>query len=216
MGGADGIVRLEPSQLRRAGEVLSRAFHDDPFYVTLLPEEGSRPKRLAWFMERMLRYGLLRGHVYTTPEVEGVACWFPPGLGQPSGIDILLSGLFALPLRLGVGPYRRLTAFTGYADPIRHRNAPDAHWYLVFLGVDRPGRGRGLGGRLLQPVLRRADEEKLACYLETENQGNLPFYARHGFALAEAGREPRYGVRMWGLLRPPVEGFVRAEPAGGG
>ena len=58
----DGVVRLKRSQRRHAAEVLARAFHDDPFYVTLVPDERGRPGRLAWFMERMLQYGLLYGH----------------------------------------------------------------------------------------------------------------------------------------------------------
>ena len=205
MSGIDGIVRLEPSQTRKAGEVLARAFHDDPFYATLLPDEERRPKRLAWLMERMLRYGLLYGHVYATPAVEGVACWFPPGHLQPTAADILRSGLYGLPLRLGVGAYRRLTAFTSYADPIRQRCVSEAHWYLLLLGVDHAHQGQGLGGRLIQPVLTRADNDGVACYLETEKEANVPFYARRGFSLAEAGREPRYGVRMWGLLRPVTQ-----------
>ncbi len=202
MGEVDGVVRLERSQTRRASEVLARAFLDDPFYEALLPDEASRPKRLAWFMEKMLRYGLPYGHVYTTPAVEGVACWFPPGHSNPAAGDILRSGLYALPLRLGFATYRRLTDFTTYTGGMRARSVPEPHWYLLLLGVDDPCRGQGLGGRLLQPVLTRATDEGVACYLETEKEKNLNFYARHGFQLAEAGREPRHGVRTWGLLRP--------------
>ena len=202
MAGVGGVVRLERAQTGKAAEVLARAFHDDPFYVTLMPDAQSRPPRLAWFMERMLRYGLQYGHVYTTPDVEGVACWFPPGHTRLTAADILRSGLYALPLRLGMGVHRRLTAFTGYTEPIRHRCVPTPHWYLLLLGVDRPCQGQGIGGRLLRTVVDRATAEGVACYLETENESNVEFYVRYGFRLAEAGCEPRYGIRMWGLLRP--------------
>ncbi len=205
MAGVDGVVKLERAMQRKAAEVLARAFHDDPFYTALLPDPKSRPGRLAWFMESMLRYGLPYGHVYTTPALEGVACWFPPGHTGLTAVDILRSGLYVLPFRLGLGVQRRLTAFTGYTEPIRRRCVPTPHWYLLLLGVDRSRQGQGLGGRLLRPILERAEAEGLACYLETENEGNVEFYARHGFRLAEAGREPRYGVRMWGLLRPAAQ-----------
>lgn len=198
----DGVVRLKRSQRRHAAEVLARAFHDDPFYVTLVPDERGRPGRLAWFMERMLQYGLLYGHVYATPAVEGAACWFPPGHTHPTAGDILRSGLYALPLLLGLGGYRRLTAFLRFAEGMRARCVTAPHWYLLLLGVDHPHRGKGLGGRLMQPVLKRATQDGVPCYLETENEGNVEFYARHGFRLAEAGREPRHGVRTWGLIRP--------------
>jgi GNAT superfamily N-acetyltransferase len=204
MTGVDGVVRLEGPCTQKAAEVLARAFFDDPFYAALLPNEASRSRKMTWFMERMLRYGLGYGHVYTTPAVEGVACWFPPGHTSPGAGDILRSGLSALPLRLGLGAYRRLSDFMAYTDALRTRHVPDPHWYLLLLGVDHPCRGQGLAGRLLQPVLERASREGRACYLETEKERNLRFYARHGFHLAEAGREPRHGVQTWALLRPPT------------
>ncbi len=202
MSDTDGIVLLKRSRIRRAAEVLARAFHDDPLYRTVLPEEARRPGRLAWLMARMLRYGLLHGHVYTTEAVEGVACWLPPGHARLTAADIVRSGLYAIPLRLGFGAYRRLTAFTGYSEPIRHRCVPEPHWYLMLLGVDPPCQGQGIGGRLIWPVLDRAEGNGVACYLETEKEENVRFYGRYGFRPAEAGREPRYGVHTWGLLRP--------------
>jgi ribosomal protein S18 acetylase RimI-like enzyme len=197
-----GVVRLERSQAGRASEVLARAFHDDPFYAALLPDEAGRPRKLAWLMQRMLRYGLLYGHVYATPALEGVACWFPPRHVHPSAGDIVRSGLYALPVVLGWSACRRFVDFTRYAERMRARCVTTPHWYLMLLGVDHPYRGHGLGGRLLEPLLTKATHEKVACYLETENERNVGFYARYGFSLAEAGQEPRHGVRVWGLLRP--------------
>lgn len=202
MTDADGVVKLERSRVRQAAEVLARAFHEDPFYRSLLPDEKGRPKRLAWFMERMLRYGLLHGHVYTTPGMKGVACWFPPGHEHPAAADIVRAGLYAIPMRLGFGAYRRFADFARFAEAMRTRCVTAPHWYLLLLGVDHASRGRGLGGRLMQPVLRRATRDGVPCYLETENEGNVDFYARYGFRLAEAAREPRHGVHTWGLLRP--------------
>ena len=153
MAGVDGVVRLERSQTREAAEVLARAFHDDPFYEAILPDEESRPKRLAWFMEKLLRYGLPYGHVYTTPAVAGVACWFPPGHLSPAAGDILRSGLYALPVRLGFGAYRRLTDFMKYAETVRVRRVPEPHWYLLLLGVD--GKGVKSGHRTVKLEERR-------------------------------------------------------------
>lgn len=204
--GVDGIVRLERSQTDQASEVLARAFHDDPVYRAALPDAEKRPKRLAWLMAKAVRYSLLYGQVYTTPEVEGVACWLPPGQSHLTVGGILRSGLYALPLRLGFGAYRRLTAIMSYTDAVRRRCVPQAHWYLWVLGVDVHHQRQGLGGRLLQPVLMRAEDAGVACYLETEKERNVRFYERHGFRVTEAGWEPRHGVRTWGLLR---EGATR-------
>ena len=43
----------------------------------------------------------------------------------------------------------------------------------------------GLGTRLLEPTLERADREKLACYLETSDRDNIAFYERFGFEVVD-------------------------------
>jgi GNAT superfamily N-acetyltransferase len=70
-----------------------------------------------------------------------------------------------------------------------------------MLGVDLSRQRQGIGGRLLQPVLEKADDTGVACYLETEKEKNLRFYERHGFRMVEVGRDPQQGVQTWGLLR---------------
>ncbi len=195
------IVLLERSRIEAAAGVLARAFAGDPLYRNVFPEDGTRLGKMNWLMTRMLRYGLRYGHVYTTPAVEGVACWFPPGHDRLGVGDVLRSGLYGLPFRLGVGPCRRLLAFMAFADEIRARRVPEPHWYLLLLAVDRPHRRKGLGGRLMGPILEEAAAGGTPCYLETEREENLGFYRRHGFEVVEEGREPTYGVRTWGLRR---------------
>jgi hypothetical protein len=53
----------------------------------------------------------------------------------------------------------------------------------------------------MQPVLGRATEESVACYLETMNSVNVPFYERHGFHVVSEGEAPGSGLRIWAMLR---------------
>ena len=54
-----------------------------------------------------------------------------------------------------------------------------------MLGVEPSAQGKGLGGRLLEPVLQQADSEGLPAYLETDKERNLAFYARFRFGLVD-------------------------------
>jgi GNAT superfamily N-acetyltransferase len=38
------------------------------------------------------------------------------------------------------------------------------HWYLEIMVVNPASQGQGVGSRLLQPILKQASEEGLACY----------------------------------------------------
>ena len=54
------------------------------------------------------------------------------------------------------------------------------HWYLETMGVDPAAQRQGLGGRLLEPVLRIADRDRVDCYLETADPRNADYYPATG------------------------------------
>ena len=74
------------------------------------------------------------------------------------------------------------------------------HWYLLGLGVSPLYQGLGVGGSLIQPILERADKEGLPCYLETDTDGAVRFYQRHGFEIIRTGEQP---VKFWTMKREP-------------
>jgi ribosomal protein S18 acetylase RimI-like enzyme len=197
-------VRLEPSKRRQAAAMLTRAFQDDPLYRAVLPEAEKRRKLLFWLHDKMLRYCSLYGTMYSLPSLEGAACWLPPGQTEITIGRILRSGLIGMPLRMGPAAYMRMSAYMERSNELRRRNSPDAHWYLWVLGVDLPHQGKGIGGRLIRPVLEQADASGTVCYLETETERNLAFYARHGFRVVADATFPRLDVRTWSLVREPL------------
>jgi ribosomal protein S18 acetylase RimI-like enzyme len=80
--------------------------------------------------------------------------------------------------------------------------AEPPHWYLAILGTDPDAQGRGLGSRLLAPVLERCDEDGVGAYLESSKERNIAFYARHGFRVTRTWRLPR-GPLLWAMWRDP-------------
>ena len=66
------------------------------------------------------------------------------------------------------------------------RRKPKApHVYLFTIGVARAARGKGLGRRLLAPVLAACDVAGLPAYLENSNPLNTPLYEGAGFRTLE-------------------------------
>ena len=60
----------------------------------------------------------------------------------------------------------------------------EPHAYLAMLGVDPSRQGRGLGARLIAPMLARCDDQGTLAWLESTNPGNHAFYRRMGFEVA--------------------------------
>jgi ribosomal protein S18 acetylase RimI-like enzyme len=61
------------------------------------------------------------------------------------------------------------------------------YWYLEAVGVEPAAQGMGIGTRLIEPVLGRADEAAQLCYLETMTERNVAWYRRLGFEVRSAG-----------------------------
>jgi GNAT superfamily N-acetyltransferase len=99
--------------------------------------------------------------------------------------------------------FGRFTQVLAYLEPFHKRDVPVRHWYLSILGVDPARQGQGLGGALLQPILSRADEEGVPCYLETGQPKAISFYRKHGFEVVVQDVEPKSGLRFWTFRREP-------------
>jgi len=199
-----GIVHLGARQVKAAGEMLGRAFFDNPMSVYLLPDEAKRLRPLSWMFGRSTRYGHLYGEVYTTADaVEGVAVWLSPASPPMNRERVTSAGMASMPQKLGPEAYQRLMAMRSHFDELRRRDAPEPHWYLWVLGVDPPRQGQGVGGALLQPVLAQADTEGLPCYVETDKERNVPFYRKHGFEVVVEDDLPGGGMHYWTMKRPP-------------
>ncbi|MBN1978367.1 MAG: GNAT family N-acetyltransferase [Anaerolineae bacterium] len=198
------IVRLEAARRGRAGGVLAQAFRDDPAYIVAMPRADKRADVLAWLFDRVVYYSLLYGEVYITSSLEGVVCWLPPGQTHVTLWRVVRSGLHATPLRMGLAAYRRFDAYMGYADAFHARYAPESHWYLWAIGVAPASQGKGIGSRLMQPILKRADADGKACYLETGTEGNARFYEKHGFKVVGGGKVPKLGIQVLAMVREPA------------
>jgi len=198
------LTQLGPNSIGEAGQVLGRAFHDDPYWSWVLPVEYKRAQVLPWFMEVWVRYCCKYGEVYTTADkVEGVAVWLPPGRSSSSPVRLMLTGMVFTPLKFGLAAFGRLMSSTNYVERLHKRDVPLHHWYLPTLGVDPPCQGQGVGSVLLQPILARSDAEGLPCYLETEKQRNVLFYNRHGFDVVVEVDLPKGGPHIWTMKREP-------------
>ncbi len=199
-------IRLEAHLSRQASAVMGRAFENDPGWQYLIPDHARRLRLLPSFFHIVVSYSLRYGEVYTTPALEGVACWLPPGNTTPLFSRLARIGMreARLGLELGWAGFRRYTVMEAYVDAVHKQCAPGQHWYLWAIGVDPACQGQGIGGMLMQPVFARAGADGLPCYLETSKERNVTFYKNHGFSVVSEGVVPKSSLRVWAMLRKPL------------
>ena len=196
------LVRLEKSHIKPAAEVLARAFQDHPILVYFIPDASVRRDKLHYIFERAVFYGVLYGEVYaTSPNLEGVAIWLPSETADMTLWRLIRVGMLFLFFRLGAGFISRGLRIADFLSSVQQRYAPLRYWLLQFLGVDPDHQGKGYSGTLLKPMFARIDQEHLPCYLDTEEEENVPLYQRYGFKVVEELTIPGTDIRLWAMLR---------------
>ena len=188
--------------LGEAARLLARAFADDPVLSYYFRPGWRRMPAFRAFFRAALWEGLPAGQTYAATSggrLVGVALWLPPAAGRPSRWARARSMVALLPLRL-MFPHAARALFAGF-HALESHHPHEPHWYLAFVGIEPSQQGRGIGRRLLAPVLDEADRNADGCYLETPFPATHSFYRSLGFTeLAEL--HPFAGA-------PPVTSFVR-------
>jgi ribosomal protein S18 acetylase RimI-like enzyme len=194
-------MEIKKSDLAILSRVLSRAFFTNPMTLYCLPDESERSNKLEWFLRIALRCGNKYGSVQTTDSEEGAAIWLSPSNVYLNLFQLLKQGFSAAPLRLGMGPLGRLFNCLNYFEKLQRTDMPDDNWHLFLPGVNPPRQGKGIGSRLIKPILQRADAEKTSCYLETDKPGNVNFFQKNGFKINREDDVPKGGPHFWTMIR---------------
>lgn len=169
-----------------AAAALVASHADYPAFRHVFPDARRRARALGAFFRATVHDAVPFGAVQAAVDerkVLGVAVWLPPGtfpwsaLRKARATPSFIRVLAAYPSAFGT--------FVRYGSNAERAHPRERHWYLEVLGI-RPGSQRqGLGTRLIQPVLDRADADGDPCLLETSDRTNVPYYERFGFSVID-------------------------------
>jgi ribosomal protein S18 acetylase RimI-like enzyme len=171
-----------PAAAAAAAQVLCRSHAEYPAFRLLFPDPVRRRRVLRPFLAATARDAARHGRLDVArigDHIAGVALWMPPGAWPPSaGRKVRMTPALTVAL-LAAGGRARPWLRTGAA---LEADTSDG-WYLVALGVDPSAQRRGVGDRLLRPVLALADAEGATVGLHTSDPANVDYYRRSGFTV---------------------------------
>lgn len=190
------VRQAEHKDIPALAKALAGAFYDDPVVGFAWPDDAKRLRRAERSFAGHLDTLWGRRTVHTDPEFSAVAVWAEPDKWKFSLGATARIALTTMRTRV------RTAALLAYlrTDAL-HPDEP--HWYLEFLGTVPEKQGKGHGGKVLAPVLARADEEGVAVWTWSSNKRNLPFYHRHGFAVLDELPFARGGPSIYPIRREP-------------
>ena len=183
--------------------ILTRAFWDYAVSHLLAPDEATRHRLLPWMYERCVRHAAVQGGVITL-DAGGAALWLDSQVG-PSLTEAWRAGLVTLPLRTGLGAYRRMSAHEAVTHHLVDGAGAARYGYLWFAGVDPAAQGRGLGRELLRQTFTAMAARGLrVCLLSTEEAVNTRIWSRLGFEEIAAVPKTPGGLPLW-IFRQDIE-----------
>ncbi len=202
---SDNLI-LKSRMYRKFSEALYSALADDPFYSTMEKRVGDLSKSkeaMLCYYDYSIYEAACYGHVFQ-PEVEtyGISVWSTPLNAQEAAQksedkkSMILSQMGKSCLQA----YEEINAFmSGAAEPL----ISDRDWYLSIVGILPEYQGKGLGGNLIQPILKKADAVGISTFLETFTPRNMPFYERLGYETLGVFLEPVTRSNYWLMRREP-------------
>jgi GNAT superfamily N-acetyltransferase len=202
---AGSAIPLEPSQADELASVLSRVHYDEPQFRYMMPDERARLRLLPGLFHIAIRASQRYGEIYTTQSIDGGVLWIRPGSGLTLGS--MTRTEFSSMLQWEWAHLRRWINIGLRLDEVHQQLIKGSHWYLLALGVEPSKQREPVGGKLIEPLLSRADSDSVPCYVETFNERDLAFYKRHGFRIAGGGKIPMDGPDFWAMIRAPRTPF---------
>ena len=179
---AEGVRTVGPESVDALAAITADAFRDDPFNRWLFG--GFDP------MQRT--FANLARHIYApngfcqllseAGEDRAAAMWLLPGDSGNASLSGTMQTYWGL---LASGGWGALMRGKAAGEAMAKHHPTQKHAYLFTVGVASAGRGRGLGRRLVDPVLAACDRTGTMAYLENSNPANRRFYASLGFERVE-------------------------------
>ena len=180
------VVVLRPGQERAAAAALAASHADYPAFRAVFPDRRRRARALSPFFRATVRDAIPFGAVHAAVDggtVLAVAVWLPPG-AFPWTVGRKLRSAPSMTAVLAADP-RSFPTFVRYGANAERAHPTDRHWYLEVLGVRPEAQRQGWGTALMRPVLARADDAGVDCFLETADPDNVPYYERMGFTVVD-------------------------------
>ncbi|MCL2281486.1 MAG: GNAT family N-acetyltransferase [Dehalococcoidia bacterium] len=200
--GYSSLVKIDKTLVEPASITCARAFEDDTLTHWMIPNPKKRVNlRYAFEMHlRMSAAGDSSIAYATSPNCEGVAIWVKAG-AKDSLMASLAAGFPFLPLRCGWRYFWRDSRSTSMCNKLRSKFAPILHCYLAVLAVTPEHQGKGMASALVKPMLEILDQDKMSCYVETQNMKNVGMYQHFGFKLVHQTCLPSKGPPLYLMLR---------------
>ena len=198
-----GLYIVQKKDLDRLAEVAADAYKDYPLHNWFT--KGKYDEMASkLIMQISLRTMTEDAIIYAdSEELNGFAVWLPFGFTGSKTLPFLFNGGLKLICHSGLGIISRLLTYETYAMNLKKEFTDNYDWYLYNLSIKKDAQGKGIASKLVKPMLKFLDDEKMVAYLETNKESNVSLYNHYGFELKKEEIISKTTVTHYAMVRQP-------------
>ena len=198
-----GLYIVEKKDLDRLAEIAADAYRDYPLHNWFTKGKYDAVAS-DLIMQISLKTMTEDAVIYAdSEEMNGFAVWLPFGFSGSKTLPFLMNGGLKLILHSGPGIIGRLLTYETYAMNLKKQFTDNYDWYLYNLSIRKDAQGQGIASKLMRPMLRFCDDERMVAYLETNKEANVGLYRHYGFDLMKEELIPKTPVTHYAMVRHP-------------
>ena len=200
-----GLYVVQKKDLNRLAEIASDAYRDYPLHNWFTGGKYDA-KASELIMRISLKTMTEDAVIYAdSEEMNGFAVWLPFGFTGSKTLPFLMNGGLSLIFHSGFGIISRLLTYETYAMNLKKEFTENYDWYLYNLSIKKDAQGKGIASKLMRPMLKFCDDEKMVAYLETNKEANVGLYQHYGFDLMREEQIPKSTVTHYAMVRKPKD-----------
>ena len=198
-----GLYLVQEKDLDRLAQVAADAYRDYPLHNWFT--KGKYDTKASELLMRVTLKSMSEESIIyaDSEEMNGFAAWVPFGFKGTEALPFLRNGGLRLFLYTGLGFVGRLLAYEKYAMNLKKEFTDHYDWYLFNLSIKKDAQGKGIASKLMRPMLRFCDDERMVAYLETNKASNVGLYQHYGFDLMREELIPKSPVTHYAMVRSP-------------
>ena len=198
------FYKITKSEAINVSKMYERAFFNWSLAVALEPNDEIRRTKAHYFYVVSIRHLIKYGEAYApSPKMEGAAIWVHSDFYKMSTWQMIKNGGLKTLYHLGVKKMMKGAKAIEFAENLTSEIMEEPHYHLVWLGVEPELQRKGIGTELMNAMLKKFSEEKMKCFLDTQDEENIDYYERFGFKLIKESKLPDEDVTYWGMLWEP-------------
>lgn len=209
----DHLMPLQKRHIKRASEILTESFIDNPMFIYFFPESKKRRKILRMTFPIVIKVLESNGRLYVTSDhVEGLFCVSEHG--EKTKMAKLLHAALTCVIRLPQFLiHLSLLEFMRKASRLQPANSTLAAYKKRFnnfllvdsVCVDPAHRHQGHMTKMMNAAIEETNKRETFCLLQTETVQNVRIYKHLGFSVVEEVRFDHIPFSTFVMIYDPYE-----------